>query len=426
MKTTEYTLENGLMVIHNYKEDYKIVDVRLLLGAGNFYNSYYKYTPGLAHFVEHVVHEKTEGFENKSKLTSIITDFGGTRNAATYDGETMEFFATILREFSENAFNYISEVVFKSIFDQAAVDKHRKIITEELLTRFKTPNFKAWNLFKQIAYKGTDFIYDTIGTEESVSKIGLEELKKFYDERFVTKNSILSISGDISLEECNILVNKYFATINRKGDDAFSNFVTNRDDLKIQEFKEKEQGHVSVPDKQAVVYFGSVLGGFNTLEFFSTYVLLKLLTDSSNSILLKKLREENNLLYHISGFMRPNQLTSLVYFNLNVQPENIQKCLDTIKIEIEKIANGEVADDELDKVKLRIKSYEFFYNQSIQDESLGNAKIKLTYKDIKDREDYMQKFIDVSRERVIESAKWLSENLNILAVCSNQDNKYNF
>jgi predicted Zn-dependent peptidase len=415
LTTKELRLKNGLHVIHNYKKDSKIVDVRLILKAGNFYNSLYSYTPGTAHFLEHVVHEKTTKYTNKVDLTMLVEKFGGQRNAMTYGTEKMTFFATVINDFTENAFDYISQVVFNSEFNETALEKHRKIIKEELLASFKNPNTKAMKLFNDLAYKGTNFIHHTLGTEESLNHISLEELKDYYVNIFTTDNSILSISGDISFEKCETLVKKYFDYIPAK-----KNALEHPDmPIFFKQNKVKTQGHTLIQDKQAVVNFGAIGAGYNDKLSFSNLVLIRLLTWGSNSILNKKLREENSLVYNVAGILISSELFSNIYFNINTQPENIQKCLDIIKHEVLKISNGEINLDDLDKTKKIIQTSEIFNDQNIQNEADGIATIKLLYKNIKDKEDNMNKILKVTKEEVVESAKLLYESLNILAVCSN-------
>ncbi|MEI6042350.1 MAG: pitrilysin family protein [bacterium] len=426
MKTTEYTLDNGLRVIHQEKEGSKMVDVKIILGAGNFYNNYYGYKPGVAHFLEHVVHEKTEKYQNKKDLTSILTDYGGVRNAATSSIERMSFYATVLEEFAESACDYISQVVFHSKFDQVAVDKHRKIITEELLASFKKSGTKVSNLFNELALAETDFKFHTLGTEESLKEITLEDLQRFYNERFVAQNCILSISGDITIEKCKELSNKYFINIRESTALNSLTHIENLDTKKIPPITLKKQGYVSVPEKQAVVSFGTITKGRDDPRYFALKILLDFLTNSSNSILNIRLREENSLLYNISSIFYTNQLFGYVYFSLNVQPSNIQQCLDIIKHEIKEVSDGKITDIELSQTKKKSEASEIFYNQSIQDESFAYANLRLLFTNVTNQNEFLQKILAVTKEEVIEAAKWLSQNLNILAVCSNEEQKYDF
>ena len=415
LTTKEFKLNNKLQVIHNYKKDSKIVDVRLILKAGNFYNSLYSYTPGTAHFLEHVVHEKTTKYTNKVDLTMLVEKFGGQRNAMTYGAEKMTFFATVINDYAENAFDYISQVVFNSEFDEIALEKHRKIIREELLASFKNSNTKAMRLFNNLAYKGTNFTYHTLGTEESLNDINLKELKDYYSNIFTPDNAILSISGDISFEDCEILVKKYFDYIPTK-----ENTITNIDtSIFYKQNQIKTQGHTFIQDKQAVVNFGGIGAGHNDRLSFSNLVLIRLLTWGSNSILNKKLREENSLVYNVAGILISSEFFSNIYFNINTQPENIQKCLDIIKQEVLKISNSEINLDDLDKTKKIIQTSEIFNDQNIQNAADSLATIKLLYKNIKDKEDNLNKILNVTKEDIVESAKSLYGNLNILAVCSN-------
>ncbi|MBC7766896.1 insulinase family protein [Arenimonas sp.] len=415
LTTKEFKLKNGLQVIHNYKKDSKIVDVRLMFKAGNFYNSLYSYTPGTAHFLEHVVHEKTTKYTNKVDLTMLVEKFGGQRNAVTYGTEKMTFFATVINDFTENAFDYISQVVFNSEFNEVALEKHSKIIREELLASFKNPNTKAMRLFNDLAYKGTNFTYHTLGTEESLNDINLKELKDYYLNFFTPNNCILSISGDISFEQCETLVKKYFDNVSIKKNTLVYPDIS----MLVSKNRNRTQGHTLIQDKQAVVNFGGIGTGYNDTLSFSNLVLIRLLTWGSNSILNKKLREENSLVYNVAGVLISNEFFSNTYFNINTQPENIQKCLDIIKKEVLKITNGKINLDDLDKTKKIIQTSEIFNDQNIQNEADSIATIKLLYKNIKDKEDNLNKILSVTKEEVMESAKLLYENLNILAVCSN-------
>jgi predicted Zn-dependent peptidase len=426
MKTTEYTLENGLRVIHNQREDSKMVDVRLILEAGNFYNSYYGYTPGIAHFVEHVVHEKTEKYKNKMDLTSLISDNGGVRNAGTYSDERMEFFATVLKEFSKDACDYVSQVVFHAQFDQVAVDKHKKIILEEYLAKYKKPDAKAYKLFGEISFSGTNFVFPTLGTEESISNTTLEELTRYYNERFTTNNSILSVSGDITLEECKKLVDEFFSNARQSTNSNNTDKTEESVKIIIPKILNKKQENILIPDKQAVVNFGATFDGIGDAKYFSLFVLLRFMTMSATSILNRRLREENSLLYGIGSSLEGTRLFGRAYFSLNVQPENIQQCLDIIKYEINEISTGKITDQELSGIKIKIEASEIFNNQSIQGESDYYSTIRLFFPMLKNKEEYINKFLSVSRDEIISSAKWLHENLNILAVCSNSENKYNF
>ncbi len=126
---------------------------------------------------------------------------------------------------------------------------------------------------------------------------------------FTPDNSILSISGDISFEECETLVKKYFDYIPTK-----ENTLTYRGMPVFSKRNQiKTQGHTLIQDKQAVVNFGGIGTGYNDKLSFSNLVLIRLLTWGSNSILNKKLREENSLVYNVAGILISTEFFSNIY-----------------------------------------------------------------------------------------------------------------
>jgi predicted Zn-dependent peptidase len=427
---TKKLLSNGINLIHNFRENSKIVDVRLVVSAGKYYNAINSYTPGLAHFLEHVVHEKTEKYASKSELVSIIENYGGVRNAATSNNEKMIFFATVLDDFSENAFDYISQVAFHSKFDDKSVVKHKKIIKEELLSTFKKSDIKVKNLFDTLAYKGTEFVHHTLGTEESIESIDLDQLKKYYESRFVPKNFILCVSGDISFDKCHDLIEKYFIDISTKDIDITLEkeiFIKESVVKAITQNTQKQQRNILVQDKQAVINFGTTYIKSDDSQYFKQSVLLGILVYSVNSILNKKLREENNIVYNVSASINSNQLFGSFYFNLNTQPENIQKSLDIIKEELLKISSGDINIDDINRTKKIIQTREVFTNQQVHAEAFKEADIQISFNEIKDSSDWMNSIMKVSVDDIKDTSKWLYENLNTLAVCSNVEGvEYDF
>lgn len=111
-------------------------------------------------------------------------------------------------------------------------------------------------------------------------------------------------------------------------------------------------------------------------------------------------------------------ISIIFYFNLNVQPHNIQKSLDIIKKELLKISKGSIKDDDIERAKKIIQAQEVFGNQFIQFKSVRQAEIDISFKVSMSTEDRMKGIMNVSKEDIIFTSKWLYENLNILAVCS--------
>lgn len=425
MSTKEYQLANGLMVIHNHSEGSEMVDVRLSVRAGGFYDFYYNYNSGISHFLEHLtLYSKTKKYSDSNKFKSLIQNCGGLKNGQTGTNK-VTFYATVLKEYAEEAFDSVSQTAFHSEFDENTIEKERKIIAEERHSIFKKTENKLRNMFYDMAFKDLGYTYFPIGTEESLANINIQELRKFYNERFTPSGGVLVVSGDINFENTCILVEKYFTE--STSCDGTRYIHDDLDPKKIDLSIEKKQNVLLVSDKQSTVILGGIIDGFHNARYFSLLLLLSMLGSGAVSILNKKLREEKKLIYNISTNLLCNPLFGIFEFTLDVQPENIQESLDIIIEEIKKIADGDIDEVDIDLYKKRIKSRDVFDNQSLGSQAELLTRIKMNYsEDIHNRSEYLAKRIDISKEELIDSAKYLMERIKILAVSANKYSEYDF
>ncbi len=426
---TTKKLQNNLTFLHKEMKGSNIVDVRIIIKSGQAYDHKLNVPAGTAHFLEHIVHEKTEKYADKEALINIIAQKGGKRNAGTYTNEKMEFFATVLKDEAEHAADYVSQLVAHAILTDEATEKHRAIIKEEYFTQVKNPDTKCRIAFRELAYKGTGLEFMALGDLEGILKITRSDMQKFYDSRYKAEHAVLSIYGDISLESASELAEKYF--LDMKTEIPFSpqtsfypeeypQITSRMDDVS------KKYTHIDIPDKQAVVYFGGLNGGKSAKNYFPLSVLLHILAGDFTSILFKILREEKHLLYGVSGLKSMTDTVGQHGFRLNLGPENIQESLNVINQEVERIADGDIPKNLLVLAKSRIKAHDVFANQTVQSQADDDATMKLFFLNVSDREDYLRKMDAVTKEEVIEAAKYMKDHLNLLAVCSNTKAEYEF
>ena len=419
-----FTLTNGLRVIHEYRPNSNIIDTRLTLKSGAFYDSQ-GFKPGTAHFLEHIMHEKTSKYQSKKDIDSLISMNGGLSNAFTYNNEKMCFFATVTKDFTINAFEYLSEITVHPVLTDESVEKHRSIIKQELLQTTKLPSTKAYLAFRELVYKDTPLISFTIGDSESIDSITLVDLQSFYNKYFKPQNSILSISGDITLEDAKKLSEIYFSTfldrmeVSEAGDKVNNYKEVIDKDLKIYK-------HVEHPEGQALIWYGGVMNGRKDPRYFSLLVLARILAGDNTSIFYKILRDDKHFIYHLNTLWNANEETGFFGFEMNISQEHIQKAIDIMKSEIQKIADGIIESEKIVVAKARMKAEDLFNYQRVQSKAQDNSDILLLFEDIQSTEEYMEKVQSITKEDIISCANFVLKKLNILVVVSKEMNTYSF
>lgn len=420
-------LKNGLLFLHKKIPGSGIVDVRVMLRSGGKYDKSLAVPPGTAHFLEHIVHERTEKYESREALMKAIETCGGTRNATTYTTEKMDFFGTVLSEHAEIAADYVSQITSHPVLTDEATEKHRSIIIQECLSRMKQPEVKAWSAFKKAILGGTGYEHRSLGTLESIAQISRADMQKFYDARFLAENAILSIYGDIDFDKAFALAEKYFSAMKtRQSKNSFSFEPVPEAEDRCMDMSKKYE-HVEIADAQSVTMYGGTMPGRSGELHFPISVMLQILAGDFTSILYRILRDDKHLLYHV-GFSTDRADTFGVFaFSMNIAPENIQPAIDIIKAEVQKAANGEIDDEMIALAKTRIKAREVFSLQTVQSIADSDVTTTLLFPNLATPDEWLKRIEAVTKDDLIAAAKHIRDHLTVLSVCSNApEAKYEF
>ncbi len=203
-----WKLDNGLKVILNQDSNTPLVTVNLMynVGAKDENSS----MTGLAHLFEHLMFS---GSKNAKDFDAILQKAGGENNAFTSNDIT-NYYITIPKENVETAFWLESDRMQDLKLDQNSLDVQKKVVIEEFKQRyFNQPYGDVWLTLRPLCYKSHSYQWPTIGKSiAQIEKVTLDDALSFYKRFYAPNNATLSISGNLSEQECTDLVNKYFAT----------------------------------------------------------------------------------------------------------------------------------------------------------------------------------------------------------------------
>ncbi|MEM8521222.1 insulinase family protein [Flavobacterium sp. PL12] len=183
--------------------------------------------------------------------------------------------------------------------------------------------------------------------EQYLNDISFERIKAIYQDRFKNPADFtFFIAGDISKETLKPLLEKYIASLptTKKKEKWQDNSVSwlNRTNKK-EIFMEMEDPKATVRISFKKPY---------TYSLKNTYIL-KAFQDILENRLLETLREQEGGTYGASVYSalpkRPKQNASFyVYFDCN--PDKVEKLVDIVHQEIDKIKNGDIEKEDLNKV----------------------------------------------------------------------------
>ncbi|MBU0470228.1 MAG: insulinase family protein [Nanoarchaeota archaeon] len=226
---------NGLRLFHinTSSEDTALIAT---INAGSLFEN--DSNSGISHLVEHMLFKGTSRRSSRDLIHQEINLLGSFSNCYTHQSKvTFEF--KLIPDKLEQGLDLLVDLLYHSRIEPRELEKEKKIVLNEMLERRDLPEEFLWDSFTTALFEGSRLSQSIIGTEESVKKLTLEEVQKFYSQRFNTENTVLFVVGPQNRNETYAFVAKHFLE-QRSGDlSVIPKFVVPSNNRKDQ-FIEKD------------------------------------------------------------------------------------------------------------------------------------------------------------------------------------------
>ena len=398
--------ENGLKVIVKEMPSLYSLSVGFCVGVGSSLED--ESNNGFSHFIEHMMFKGTPK-RTAFEISDSIDRIGGQINAFTSKDMTC-YYAKVGASYAEQAVEIISDMLLNSLFDKEELDRERKVILEEISMGDDQPDEVCHDLIAEAFYGNVGFGQTIIGTKELISNATREDLFKFMDKFYTSGNMTISFAGNIKFEDACAYVEKYFLNNVNVGDRAEKVPVLDCHSNYLSKVKDVEQAHIclafnglSMDDKRksAFAIFGSIFGS------------------GMSSRLFQKIREEHGMAYTVYAY--PSYYVNNGYFEIyaGTNPKNIEKVLDLIKIEIDKIVAEGVTEDEFLRGREQLKGGLLLSQENSATVMVNLAKNYLLVDEKYSVEEKIAEVEAVTKEEVDAMAKMILDRKNVsLAIVS--------
>jgi len=392
--------ENGLRVVVKEMPSLYSLSVGFCVGVGSVRED--KNNNGFSHFVEHMMFKGTPK-RTAFEISDAIDRIGGQINAFT-SKEITCYYAKVSAPYAEHAVEIISDMLLNSSFDAVELERERNVILEEITMGDDQPDEVCHDLIAEAIFGKDSAIGKTIiGTKELIEKVSREDLLSFVNEYYTSGNITISFAGNIKFEDACRYVEKHFLDkVNVGGAPAklaeqeyYSNYISKTKDI--------EQAHICIAFKglpldddsvSAYSIFGGIFGS------------------GMSSRLFQKIREEYGMAYTVYAY--PSSYVNNGYLEIyaGTNPKNIEKVLELIKIEIDKIVKDGVSDDEFLRGKEQIKGGVLLSQENSATVMTGLGKHCLLFGKKYSVEERISLIDKVTKEDVNEMAKRILDRKN--------------
>ncbi len=335
------TTPNGMTVLVLEQHFLPIVEIHALVKAGSAQDPPEK--AGLSNLVASLLDEGTTTRTSK-QLAEQIDFVGGSLEA--YAGEDFSTASVrVLQKDIDLGFTLLADILQHPIFLKQEFERVRSQILGELSSDNDDPGYVAMTAFNQLVFQNHPYRWPVNGTEETLKKITLADVQNFYAKEYLPNQVILTIVGDVTVEQTTGLVQTHFGSWKKGPTPSRPVKKPTAVDKKVVRLIEKDLtqstivvGHLGIsrtnPDFYAVTVMNHILGagGFS-------------------SRLMDSIRDKQGLAYGITSHYDTRAMPGSFWVNLQTRTETTNQAISGVLSEMKSIREVPVTDQELAEAK---------------------------------------------------------------------------
>ncbi len=333
-------LPSGITILGHERPLTPAVVIRASLQAGAMYDPPGK--EGLAYVTARMMQRGTS--HHTFQQISEMTDRVGASLSVDGQEHTIQISGRCLRDDLDMLIGLMAEVVRQPIFPPPELEKLRGEVLARLREQQDDTRSTAERHFRELAYPADHpYHHWVMGNEASVASLTRDDLASFHG-RYVQPNRMsIAVAGDVSFEEFVQKIARAFTGWNATGpsapfvvpDVAPPNGVIRRDFL----LPGKTQTDIALgrpslkrsdPDFYALSMADLILGGLGLYGRLGTRV-----------------RDEQGLAYYVYSDVEASLGPAPWQVRAGVNPVNVERAIESILAEVDRIRSQPVGEDEL-------------------------------------------------------------------------------
>lgn len=357
-RINEFTMKNGLQVIHYFDSSAPVVSVNVYYQVGS-----YDEPPGLtgiSHMVEHMTFKHTNIYQ-PGDFDRLLDSVGANNNGFTstyYTG----YYEILAKERWELALKLEAARMHRCIFPDSEFASEHQVVAEERRLQDNRPTSVFWEQFEAVAYLAHPHRNPTIGWANDVENFTVGKVREWYKKYYNPANAVLVITGDVRWEEVKTKVEKYFGKIKGK-------IVPRKNFYNIEPPPSGERRlilrkRVNVP--RLLIAFPTP-GNRDSLYIVGN-IVASILGQGRNSRLYRTLIIDSSLATSVSAWNSVERDPGLLEIMVTPKDESlIPRIENIVNVELKNMATELISEYELQRIKNQTIAASFFERDDISD-----------------------------------------------------------
>jgi zinc protease len=407
----KFTLANGLRVIVHQDLSTPMAVMNIMYDVGS--RDEEPERTGFAHLFEHLMFG---GSINIPSYDEPLQMAGGENNAYTTNDLT-NYYIQLPAENLETAFWLESDRMLSLAFSDKSLDVQRKVVCEEFKEHYLTkPYGDAWHKMRELAYKKHSYRWMTIGKELSHIELAkLDDVRNFFFKHYRPVNAVLVVAGNVTTEKVKALAEKWFGDI--PAGEKYKRNLT-----KEPEQKEERKLEIKANVPLDALYKSWHIASRLDRKYYITDLITDILSGGGSSRLYQSLVKEKQLFSNIECYHFGSSENGLLAIEGKlVKGVRMEDAEAAVELELNKMKDHLVTEEELQKVKNKTESMIAFEDMSVMSranslayyETLGDASW-MNYE--------LEKYGSVTTGDILQESKTIFRNTNCNTIHYLSDN----
>ncbi len=407
IKFVEYELSNGLKVLlhEDHTTPNVVVSVMYHVGSKNEKPD----RTGFAHFFEHLLFEGSANI-GRGEFDDYISEAGGSNNANTWYDRT--FYYELLPSNQLGLGLWLeSERMLHAKVEEVGIETQREVVKEE--RRLRVDNQPYGRLLEEAMkrlYTKHPYQHSVIGSMEHLDAAVEQDYVQFYKDFYRPDNAILSIAGDIDIEQTKKLVDVYFKDIPRGKGEIFRPKIVEPD--RTAEVRDTVYDNVQLP----AVVFTYKVPAQGTSDFYAVKMLSMLLSQGESSRMQKSIVDEQQKALAAGSFTfdleDPGPSIMFGIANMGVNPSELEKAMDEV---IADVQQNLISEQEYQKIQNQVEADFVTANNTVAGIAESLANYEMYYGDANLINTELERYRKVTREDIKRVAnKYFSDKSRVV------------
>jgi zinc protease len=342
------------------------VHLRCVLQGGPFYEPANQ--RGVSALLAELLTKDTES-RSAQAIAELIESIGGSFTA-TGGNNTISLSIEVLPADLDIALDLLSEALTAPAFDPATFETEREAQVSALKEDDDEILGYGLRRLRERFFDQHPFAVGSDGRIEDLEALSVEDLATHYRSLVKASNIVLAVTGDFQreglIERLSPLLESQIPTQPFEAADAAAPF-----ELAVY------TGHEAMDREQAVVLQAYPDVGIQDKDFVVAEMLNELFSGMS-SRLFERIREDQGMAYYVGTTRVIGLKTGMFVFYAGTHPDQAEAVLREMNLEIERVAAGEVTEEELARCRTRLKAARPMGKQTIGARAM-HAAVQVTY-----------------------------------------------